>query len=373
MMFDFVDGATGEEIAAKQNMSAFEQIKLQPRVLENVEGRHLATDVFGESFGLPFGIAPMGMCNLVWPDADRMLASEAAKRGIPLCASSAASTSLEDMAALAGERAWFQLYVGQSREAAFNLVDRAATAGYRVLVLTVDTPQISRRIRDLKNGFKVPFRMGPKQVLDFALHPHWSLSTLVTGPPLPMNFETAGREFERGESRGGIDWTFLDQLRARWTERLVVKGVMSAEDSVRIRDAGADAVYVSNHGGRQLDSAPPAIHALPQIRAAVGPDYPLLFDSGLRGGEDIVKALALGADFVMLGRPILYAIGAGGAPGLARLIECIADDIGVAMAQIGRRRIADIDSTVLAEPADEPAQMDPEPEVLVPLKKADNR
>ena len=152
----------------------------------------------------------------------------------------------------------------------------------------------------------------------------------------------------RGASQGGADWAFLDLLRKRWTGKLVVKGVLSPADALRIKDAGADAVYVSNHGGRQLDGAPAAIHALPQVRAAVGAGYPLIFDSGIRSGEDIVKALALGADFVMLGRAFLYAVGADGARGLATLIDVLADEMSVTLAQIGRRRIEDVDGAVLA-------------------------
>jgi L-lactate dehydrogenase (cytochrome) len=258
---------------------------------------------------------------------------------------------------MAGGRAWFQLYLLRSPDFAMELADRAAAAGYEVLVLTVDVPVVSRRIRDLRNGFLVPFRFGPKQVLDFARHPRWSMATLYHGAPRSMNFDTAegGPGFVRGASRGSADWAFLDQLRKRWTGKLVVKGVLSPADAVRIKEAGADAVYVSNHGGRQLDSAPAAIHALPQVRAAVGADYPLIFDSGLRGGEDIVKALASGADFVMLGRAFLYAIGAEGARGLAALIDVLADEISVTLAQIGRRRIEDVDGAVLAGRPDVPS------------------
>ena len=173
-----------------------------------------------------------------------------------------------------------------------------------------------------------------------------------------MNFETAkdGRGFVRDESRGGADWSLLERLRSRWKGKLVIKGVLSPADAVRIRDAGADAIYVSNHGGRQLDSAPAAIHALPRIREAVGDDYPLIFDSGVRSGEDIVKALALGADFVMLGRPLMYAIGADGARGLSTLIGILAEEISVTLAQIGRRRVEDVDKSVLAGPPSIPIE-----------------
>lgn len=351
MMYDFVTGAAGSERAAVRNCEAFAEVQLQPRVLVNIEDGSLATEILGHEMGLPFGFAPMGMCALSWPGADRFLAAEAVARNIPQCVSTASSTALEEMQRLAPGRVWFQLYAGTSAEATDELIDRAEAAGYDVLILTVDTPKLSRRIRDQRNGFQVPFKFGPKQVLDFALHPRWSLTTLAGGIPKPMNFETSkvAKRFNRGDSRGATDWDFLDRLRQRWSGKLVVKGVMSVADAVRIRDAGADAVYVSNHGGRQLDSAPPALVALPAIRAAVGPEYPLIFDSGVRGGEDIVKALALGADFVMLGRPLLYALGADGARGLGSLLDGIAEDVGVTMAQLGRTRVADINETVLAE------------------------
>ena len=353
MMFDFVDGAAGSETGERFNRAALERIRLQPRVLVNVENRSLEKRIMGLQMGLPLGVAPMGMCNLTWPGADKMLATEAAKRGFPVGVSTASSTTLEEMQEFANGNAWFQLYVGQSIEAGMDMVGRAAKSGYEVLILTVDTPQVSRRIRDQRNGFQVPFRIGVRQFMDFASHPRWSLATLAAGAPTTRNYEISGREFVRSESRGRVDWEFLSTLRDTWQGRLVVKGVMWPEDAARIRDAGADAVYVSNHGGRQLDSAPPAIEALPAIRAAVGPKYPLLFDSGLRSGEDVIRALAAGADFAMMGRPFLYSIGADGSRGLATFLDLVADDIDKAMAQLGLRSVEDIDEEILAGPWEE--------------------
>ena len=249
----------------------------------------------------------------------------------------------------AGDRAWFQLYYGQSEESTLDAVERAAGAGYDTLVLTADVPQVSRRVRDQRNGFNVPFRLTPTSFLDFAIHPRWSLSTLAAGIPSPKNF-SKGDRFVRGASRAGADWNFLARLRSTWKGKLIVKGITCARDAVRVRDAGADAVYVSNHGGRQLDSAPAAIDLLPRIRAALGPDMPLLFDSGVRSGEDVVKALALGADFVMLGRPVLFALGAGGANGLSTLLDCFVQDTDVAIAQLGVSSVAELRTDVLFEP-----------------------
>jgi len=349
LVFDFVEGAAGREVGTARNMSQFDSVMLQPRVMADVGQRSLITEVMGQSYKVPFGIAPMGMCNLVHPKADRSLAKAAKAMDFPLCLSSAASTSIEDMADMAGSHAWFQLYFGASKEASLALVDRARAVGYDTLVLTVDVPQVSRRVRDLRNGFAVPFAMTPRAFMDFATHPRWSLSTLAAGAPRPMNFinSEGGNSFDRGASRAGADWAFLKVLRETWKGKLIVKGVTSAADASRIRGLGADAIYVSNHGARQLDSVPPAIRLLPLIRAAVGPDLPLLFDSGIRNGEDVVKALALGADFVMLGRPALFALGAEGARGLNALLSCFATDISVVMAQLGITSIRQLGPDVI--------------------------
>ncbi len=343
-MFDFIEGAAGREVAAARNQARFDEICLQARVMEDVATRALSLEFLGESYRLPFGIAPMGLCNLSWPGADALLANAARSFGIPLCVSSAASSSIEEMRDLAGDKVWFQLYVAPPVEQSLDLVERARRCGYETLVLTVDVPQVSRRVRDLRNGFTLPFSIGGKQFFDFALHPRWSLTTLLRGAPRPRNFLQSGKanRFDRSASRAAADWDFLDRLRDLWKGRLIVKGVGSSADALKIKQLGVDAIYVSNHGGRQLDSAPAAIDLLPKVRAAVGPSYPLVFDSGVRAGEDIVKALALGADLVMIGRPFLYALGAEGGRGLASLIRAFSEDVSVAMAQIGAATIADI-------------------------------
>jgi len=350
IIFDFIDGAAGSEIAAGLNQSDLQRIRLAPRVLAGSASADLSCQLLGCGMGLPFGIAPMGMCNLAWPDADRMLAFEAVRRAVPLCLSTASSTSLEEIARLTDGQAWFQLYVSGSAQAGMAMADRAASAGYEILVLTVDVPRVAPRPRDQRNGFQTPFRLRPRQFMDFATHPHWSVSTLRAGVPTTANFQLNGgaNQFDRNASRAGANWEFLDRLRARWKGKLVVKGVLDPADALRIRAAGADAIYVSNHGGRQLDSAPSAISALPAIRLAVGPNFPLLFDSGVRSAEDIVKALASGADFVMLGRPLLFALGADGARGLSDFLDALQDGIAVTLAQLGLQRVQDIDASVLA-------------------------
>ena len=317
----------------------------------DVAQRSLETSFLGRSYSVPFGIAPMGMCNLAWPYADKYLARVAQQAGMPVCLSTAGSSTIEDMYGWGGENTWFQLYVTQSTDMALELVERARIAGYDTLILTVDVPEVSRRIRDLRNGFKAPFHIGPKQAFDFATHPRWSLSTMLAGAPSPRNFETDGKQtkFDRNASRAGADWAFLDRLRKIWKGRLIIKGITEPSDAVRVKEAGADAIYVSNHGGRQLDSAPATIDILPLIRAAVGPDYPLIFDSGVRNGDDIIKALAYGADFVMLGRPFMFALGADAEKGVRSLVRVLADEISVSMAQIGVNNIASLTNDVVVK------------------------
>ncbi len=335
----------------QNNCTELAAIHLQPRVLVDVEDVSLACNLLGDGYGLPFGVAPMGMCDLACSGADAAISEQAARRRLPHCVSTAASTTMEDSFQQADAQAWFQLYAGTDVEQNEEMIGRAEAAGYEHLVLTVDTPRLSRRNRDARNGFQVPFQIGVRQFVDFALHPRWSLSALFDGPPKPMNYKTSklGKSFQRNDSRGGIDWAFLENLRQRWRGKLIVKGVTSTRDAVQIKSLGADAIYVSNHGGRQLDSAPAAISVLPVIRAAVGKDYPLIFDSGIRAGDDIVRALALGADFVMLGRPVLFALGAGGADGLNSFLNHLEEDVKSVMAQIGVTKIHQINSSVLAE------------------------
>ncbi|HJP06212.1 MAG: alpha-hydroxy-acid oxidizing protein [Proteobacteria bacterium] len=344
MIFDALDGATGNETASRRNRAAFEDVCLQGRVLVNVESRTLKNVFLGHEWQVPFGIAPMGMCDLFWPGSDQAMARAARELGFPLGVSTMSSTTLEQLFDLAGGNAWFQLYAGESDELTHKLVERAARAGYETLILTADVPALAPRQRDQRNGFKVPFRIGPRQFIDFACHPRWAFSTLKNGKPQPRNVGTSTisdtapkkqAQFRRESGRGRFDWHFLSELRAIWPHKLVLKGVMCAPDAQKAADAGVDAIYVSNHGGRQLDSAPAAIEMLPLVREALGSEFPIVFDSGVRSGEDIARTLASGADFALLGRPFLYAMGAGGSVGLAQLLKLLTNDLSTVMAQLG--------------------------------------
>ena len=353
VVFDYIDGAAGEGYGEELNRDRLRAIRLQPRVLNNVEHRSLETSLFGATAGLPFGIAPMGMCNLAAPGADLMLARLAAQHSIPVGVSTAASTPLETMINEAQGHAWFQLYFSGNTEASLALIKRAQTAGYKVLVLTVDVPEVGRRPRELRRGFKMPFKIGPRQFIDFACHPNWSIKTLVAGRPELANFGGKSGAFDRTSSRAGADWSLLDKIRDAWPHKLVVKGVLNTEDALRIKAVGADAIQISSHGGRQLESAPPPIDILPQIRAATGPHYPLFFDTGLRSGEDITKACALGASFTFLGRPFSFAIAANGEQGLHQLTDVLATETSLTLAQLGLRNIAEINESTIWQPPQE--------------------
>jgi L-lactate dehydrogenase (cytochrome) len=242
---------------------------------------------------------------------------------------------MEPLIEAAEGHAWFQLYFSGDGVGTFKLVERAKAAGYKTIVLTVDVAEVGRRPRELRHGFTMPFRIGPKQFVDFALHPRWSITSLLAGKPDMANFQMPGYTFDRTESRAAANWDTLAKLRDMWPGNLVVKGVLDTDDAVMLRDAGVDAIQVSSHGARQLDSAPAPILALKEIRAAVGPDMPLFFDTGLRSGEDVVKAYSQGANFAFLGRILQFAIAAGGEEGLAQLWEILRDETSITLAQIG--------------------------------------
>ena len=352
LVYDFIDGASGDEKLSEINSFALDQIRLEPRVLRNVEERKLKKNILGFNYDYPFGFAPMGMTNLSWPGADSMLAKESARNNIPTCVSMASTTTLEKMYELSEGHSWLQLYIFQDEAFVMELLDRAEKTGYEVAILTVDVPVLSRRTRDDKNGFSYPFKIGPKQFFDFATHPVWSISTLLNGIPKPMNYETSksGKGiFKRKESRGKTDWETLKRVRNKWKGKLIVKGVMSSDDAVKIKEMGADAIQVSNHGGRQLDSATAAINMLPLIRKSVGSDFPLIFDSGIRSGSDIVRALAFGADYAMIGRPVMYAMGADGRKGLRRIVEIIKEEVSTTLGLVGLNDINDVTSKIVIE------------------------
>lgn len=346
LIFEFIDGAAGDGSGELRNRQAIESIYLRSRVLRNVGERSVSKGVFDTHAQLPFGISPMGMCNLAWPTADQILARLAAKWQIPLGVSTMASTRLEALAEQSSGMAWFQLYHSGSSEIDTRLIERASAAGYKHLVFTVDVPEVARRPRELRQGFTAPFRIGPKQFVDFACHPRWSLATLKHGQPVMANFSADDVSIDRSASRA-TDWSYLQKIRDQWQGYLVVKGILDVEDAAKVQQTGADAIQVSSHGGRQLNAVAPAIYSLAAIRDVVGDAFPLFYDSGVRSGEDILKAYALGADYVFIGRPWMFAVAAGAEQGADQLLAALKAECSIALAQTGLTNFEGVDSSIL--------------------------
>lgn len=342
---DFIAGGAGAEASLGNNVAAFERIRFVPRVMVNVQARSLATPLLGRTYAVPFGIAPMGMCDIAWPGTDRGLALAAAKTKAPYCLSVAGSSSLADAHAWAGESLWYQIYLSGGDEIRERQFKRAEELGVEHLILTVDVPIPGRRLRDMRNAFSVPMRWTPALLLDFATHPAWSLTTLARGAPRMRNMESfvdaqGGRPSFQSIlalfARAVHEWDFVERVRARWKGKLIIKGVLNPEDAARMAATGADAIVISNHGGRQLSSVTSTIHALPAIRQAVGPAFPLILDSGIRSGEDIAKAMALGANFVLAGRPFLFGSAALGAHrGPEAVMDILKAEFDATLAQVG--------------------------------------
>jgi isopentenyl diphosphate isomerase/L-lactate dehydrogenase-like FMN-dependent dehydrogenase len=348
--FDYLDGGAGDEKGIARNIEAFDEIRLLPRMLVNTEQIDLSTIFFGRKWDAPFGTAPIGVGNLMWPRAEQMIARAALGANIPYSISTPACTSLEDIRAIAGENAWFQLYVGRAEAMVTGLVSRAEEAGYDVMLVTVDVPVPPRRLRDIRNKFTMPFAWSPWVIWQLLIHPEWSIRTAIAGRPRFANMERYApiqgvqplARYMSSNTTGRFDWDELKKLRDRWKRKLVPKGLLTPEDAVKAKEIGCDAVVVSNHGGRQLTSLPASIEMLPEIRKAVGPKYPLLLDSGIRSGEHIVKALASGADFVLIGRAMIYAVAGLGSTGPKTAINLLRAEMLQTLGQIGYTDIASL-------------------------------
>ncbi|MFW8594735.1 alpha-hydroxy acid oxidase [Cribrihabitans neustonicus] len=341
-VWDYLDSGTGAEAAKARNRSALDLIGLLPSILHGPMQPDLSVALMGEALALPFGIAPVGMSGLIWPDAERLLARAAAQAGLPYCLSTVASRTPEELAPDLGAHGWFQLYPPKDEAIRSDLLARAREAGFGTLVLTVDVPVASRRERQTRSGLTQPPRLTPRLLAQVARRPAWALGMARQGMPRMRTLEkyiSAPRASLPSTEHIGYllrtspDWNYVDWLRRNWQGRLVVKGVLRPEDARRLQRAGADAVWVSNHGGRQFDGCPAAIDLLPEVREAV--DLPVIFDSGVETGLDILRALALGADFVMLGRAFHYALAALGAVGPAHLADVLARDLQANMGQLG--------------------------------------
>ncbi len=353
-VWDYLDSGTGSEAARARNRTGLDRAGFLPSVLHGPMDPDLSVLFLGSRRALPFGIAPVGMSGLIWPDAEGVLARSAAAAGIPFCLSTVASQSPEDLAPHLGGDAWFQLYPPKDEAIRSDLLARARDAGFETLVLTVDVPAASRRERQTRSGLTQPPRLTPRLLAQIAQRPAWALGMArrrLEGRGMPR-MRTLDKYISAPQAnlpptahigyllRTSPDWEYVHWLRRNWDGPLVIKGVLRAENAARLQQAGADALWVSNHGGRQFDGCPAAIDLLPEIRAAV--DVPLIFDSGIEGGLDILRALALGADFVMLGRAFHYALAALGPAGPAHLIDMLAKDMQANMSQLGLPGLDDV-------------------------------
>jgi (S)-mandelate dehydrogenase len=352
----YLDGGVGEDRGVRRNEAAFERILFRPRHLAG-GACDTSVELFGQRYAYPFGVAPVGMANLTWAGTDLALARLAQRESIPYVLSTAGTTSIEDIAKAAPEMGWFQLYLSKDEAITADMMRRAWDAGMRILALTIDVPVGSRRNRAMRAGVALPFRFGRKVLLDLATHPAWALATARAGAPKVENYVAYAKnsnfavvgKYMADLNKWGFDWDDLRRIRDLWKGRLVVKGVLDPGDAASMVRLGADGIWVSNHGGRQLEAAPAAIDVLADIRDSVGPDVPVLFDSGIRCGEDVVKARALGADMVFCGRGFVYGAGAGGEAGAEQAFAILADETRRALLQIGCPSIAAMSRAFLDE------------------------
>jgi len=355
-VFDFIDGGAEDELTLRENRAAFTRVRLLRKVLVGVSQINTETSVLGKTAKLPIVIAPTGAVGFGWRGGDIAVARAAAAFGIPFSLSTSATASIEKIAEAAPGRLWFQAYFFKDREFTFGLIERARQAGYDTLMVTADLPVGGKRERDFRNDFSIPFRFTPKNVLDFATRPAWALDMLLRGvPPLEnlvgmaeMGTDTRNLVSSVGRNQDpALDWEVIKRVRNAWPGKLLIKGIVLPEDAERAVSVGCDGVIVSNHGGRQLDGEVASFDALPGVARAIGGKASVLMDGGIRRGSDIFKALARGAEAVMIGRATFYGVCAAGEEGAKRALEILSDELVRTMQLCGARRVGDIGPQLL--------------------------
>jgi len=357
-VFDYVDGGAGNEIAARRNVAALDEIQFLPRVLNDVSGIDTSIELFGRRHALPFIVSPVGLTRAVHPHGEIGAARAAGRAGVPYVLSTMASSSPEQIAEHAPDtERWFQLYLSADHAHSLALVQRAAAAGFTTLVLTVDTPVGGERLRDARNGMTLPPSIALGAVAQIATRPAWWWDAITRDPidfaSLPKPDVKPGERKTFRTTRvfdSAATWDDLKWLRDNWSGRILVKSVLRADDAQRVVELGADGVIVSNHGGRQVEQAASTIAALPAIRTALGPKPTILLDSGVRTGAHAAAALALGADGVGLGRAYVYGLAAGGEAGVDRAIGLIGGGLRRMMALLGTPTIADLTPDLVRDP-----------------------
>jgi L-lactate dehydrogenase (cytochrome) len=345
-VFDYTDGAADAEISLKRARSLFRNLEFQPSILQDVSSVDTTTPMLGKPAAVPFSFAPTGFTRMMHHEGEEAVVRVAERRGIPYALSTMGTTSIEDVAAAAPDaRKWFQLYVWKDRAAGEDLMARAKAAGFEALQLTVDVPVAGSRLRDTRNGFSIPPALSVKTVLDAGMHPAWWMNLLTTRPLTFASLsswdgtvgELLDKLFDPTMTIADLEW-----LRASWDGPLVIKGIQSVADAKLVTEAGADAIVLSNHGGRQLDKAPVPLRLLPDVVEAVGGRTEVWMDTGITSGSDIVAALALGADATMVGRAYLYGLMAGGERGVDRAAEILTREVRRTMALLGVSSVGEL-------------------------------
>lgn len=361
-LFDYIDGGAGSETTLRENVRDFARLKLKQRVMRDVSHLDTSTELFGEKLAMPLALAPIGMGGMMRKRAEAQAVRAADAIGIPFCLSTVAICSLEEVTKAAKRPFWFQLYMLKDRGAVREILRRAKSVGVRTLVFTVDLAAIGARYRDIRNGLSGGGRYERLRagLVDYFLHPNWLLDVGIGGKPhvfgnlseyvpdatTPADF----RQWVDNQFDASVTWRDIEQLRKDWSGDLVIKGVLTAEDALAAVNVGADAVIISNHGGRQLDGVASGIAALPPIADALKGRAKVLVDGGVRSGQDIARAVASGADAALIGRPWIFALAAEGEAGLRRYLALMKHDLGVAMALTGVTRISEIGPDILDLP-----------------------
>lgn len=346
----YLETGTGDEQGLIRNQESMTNVTLIPRFLKGELKPDITTVLFGQEYASPFGMAPVGLTGLIWPNADQILARTAKKHKLPFCLSAMGSDTPETIGPLVGDMGWFQLYPPRDKEIRDDLLNRAKASGFKILVVTADAPVLSRRERMLRAGLKMPPAITPNFIFQLLTHPCWALATLLAGfPNLKTMVKYAGTtnmkklaEFVDQDIGRTLSWEYLHEVRDQWDGPLVLKGILHPDDVNKAIQAGVDGVIVSNHGARQFNGAPAAIDVLPSIADQFRGKTAILFDSGVCSGLDILRAIALGADFVFLGRAFMYAVAALGDMGGDHVTNILIEDLKNNMVQLGTSTIEDV-------------------------------
>tara|TARA_Y100001970_G_scaffold84711_1_gene106853 strand:+ start:691 stop:1875 length:1185 start_codon:yes stop_codon:yes gene_type:complete len=351
MVWDFIDGGADGELAIAANRRSLNGIKLRPKFLTDVSNRDISAKIFGEKADLPFILSPSGMATIAHPQGELAVAKAADRAGAIFCVSTASGYTLEEIASVSNGRLWFQLYLWGNEEVVNSLIDRAENSGYEALVITVDVPVVGKRERDLANGMSLPVRIRPKNALNTLRKPKWLLG-LLNGPDITFanlaGFAAGDDASSIGEytDRELVDqtrtWDDLELIRKRWSGPLLVKGVMTPEDAISAVDAGADGIIVSNHGGRQMSFVPGVASIFESVVHAVGHRAEVFLDGGIRRGEDIIKARAIGATAACGGRPWYWGLAAGGEQGVEKVLSVLAADVDRTLALLGEEKFSNV-------------------------------